>query len=123
MSDTWDMIVLGKRHAVYGDLPGQSVFYTNEQSVLLSNFEREPLFQSLQVRPNVNFGYRPFVGRYVVTKDMRFPFGIVKANPQLGEGLANQYFITSFKQNLDLVKTIELRSIYDNGLQPNRPGY
>lgn len=121
--DSWKMVELHKGDIVYGGLPGQSAFYTNEHSVLVSNFHKEDLFQILQVQAHPEYGYRPVLGKYMVTKEIRVPFGSVQANPLLGGGSGHQYFINNFTNSLDLVETLELRSTYDYGMSTNRPGY
>ena len=47
---------------MYGGIPGQSAYYTTEQAVADAGLSRESLFQSLQVSPHPEFGYRPQMG-------------------------------------------------------------
>lgn len=93
---------------MYGGIPGQSAYYTTEQAVADAGLSRESLFQSLQVRPNPEFGYRPQMGGYEVTSDITVPSGIVRANRTLGPGGATQYFIRDYSNKLRLIDKINL---------------
>ncbi len=46
---------------VSGGLPGQSPYYTEADTLAASNGSRTSLFESLQVAPHPEFGYRPLV--------------------------------------------------------------
>jgi len=111
--DQWTMTTLRKGDVVYGGLPGQSAYYTSERTLLASRYTRESLFQSLQVRPDPVLGYRPLVGVYEVTQNVRVPTGIVNANPELGVGGCDQFFINNFSRVLQLTNRVELGERYE----------
>ena len=48
------------------------------------------------------------MGKYEVLKDMTVPFGKVKANPDLGNGGGDQFFIKPYDKNLKLVDKLKL---------------
>lgn len=112
-ADAWTIANLQKGDIVYGGLPGQSTYYTTEKTLIESGYSREKLFQSLQVKPDPVRGYRPTVGVYEVTQDMRVPGGIINANPHLGTGGGEQFLIKNFGSSLRLTKTIELGEGYE----------
>ncbi|CAM4396465.1 MAG: hypothetical protein LEGION0398_MBIBDBAK_00196 [Legionellaceae bacterium] len=111
--DYWSMINLNKGDIVYGGLPGQSYYYTSERTLLASGHARETLFKSLQVKPDLELGYRPEVGMYEVTQNVRVPTGIVAANPALGIGGGDQFFINNFSRTLRLTNIIKLEERYE----------
>ncbi|TPG63334.1 hemagglutinin repeat-containing protein [Ewingella americana] len=107
-ADEWSMTTLPAGSKVYGGIPGQSAYYTTEQTLLNANFGRESLFQSLQVSPHPEFGYRPQMGVYEVTNPITIPSGIVWKNPLLGPGGGTQFFIKDYNNNLKLIDKIDL---------------
>jgi RHS repeat-associated protein len=107
-ADEWGMATLKQGARVYGGIPGQSAYYTSEQTLASSGLSRESLFQSLQVKPHPVFGYRPQMGVYEVVSDIAVPSGVVRANPALGPGEGTQYFIQGYASKLRLVETIDL---------------
>lgn len=106
--DDWSMTSLKKGNRVYGGLPGQSPYYTNQKSILDSGRNSEKLFRSLQVAPHPAFGYRPEIGIYQVLEDAEVPTGHALANPALGAGGARQFFISDYGNKLRLVGKIQL---------------
>jgi len=107
-ADEWGMTSLPAGSRVYGGIPGQSAYYTNEQALLDAGLNRGSLFQSLQVNPHPVFGYRPQMGIYEVMGGITVPSGTVSANPALGPGGATQYFIRDYNNQLRLIDTINL---------------
>ncbi len=121
-ADAWIMTTLRKGDIVYGGLPGQSAFYTNEETILASQGNKITLYKNLQAKLNPERGgYRSNIGEYVVTQDMRVPTGIVSANPTLGAGGARQFFINNFGNRLELINDLELGEFYGNRLPSYRP--
>ena len=106
--DTFEMKLYPKGQRFVGGLPGQSGFYTTEDSLMKSGFSRTKLFKGLQVEPHPILGYRPKVGIYELQEDANLPTGIVRANEQFGEGGLNQIVNEHFSQNLKLIKEINL---------------
>ncbi|SIT35880.1 Filamentous hemagglutinin family outer membrane protein [Paraburkholderia ribeironis] len=107
-ADQWATQTLPAGSLVYGGLPGQSAYYTTEQALIDSGYSKTSLFQSLQVSPHPEFGYRPQMGVYQVTSDINVPAGTVSANPALGSGGATQFFIKNFQSQLNLIDKVNL---------------
>ncbi|WP_431296427.1 hypothetical protein [Rahnella sp. PAMC 25559] len=107
-ADEWSMATLPTGNKVYCGIPRQSVYYTTEQTLLNANFGRESLFQSLQVSPHPEFGYRPQMGVYEVTNDITIPSGIVRENPSLGLGGGTQFYIKDYNNNFNLIDKRDL---------------
>jgi filamentous hemagglutinin len=108
IADEWGMTGLTVGSRVYGGLPGQSSYYTDAVTVEAAQGSRSILFNSLQVAPHPEFGYRPMIGEYEVMANIKIPFGTVRANPNYGVGGGNQYFIGDYLNNLKLVNKIPL---------------
>lgn len=107
-ADEWSMTTLPAGSKVYCGIPRQSAYYTTEQTLLNANFGRESLFQSLQVSPHPEFGYRPQMGVYEVTNDITIPSGIVRENPSLRLGGGTQFYIKDYNNHLNLIDKIDL---------------
>ncbi|CAK9886706.1 MAG: 16S rRNA endonuclease CdiA [Candidatus Erwinia impunctatus] len=107
-ADEWTMVTLPAGSKVYGGIPGQSSYYTSLDTLLNAEFSRESIFKSLQVSPHPEFGYRPQMGIYEVINDIKIPSGKVMANPLLGPGEADQYFIKNYNNQLKLIDKIDL---------------
>lgn len=106
--DAWGFTSLQKGQLVYGGSPGQSAFYTDFATVKASGLNAESLFKSLQVAPHPVYGYRPGVQAYRLNQSIRIPAGQTLANPQLGTGGGNQFFIRNFGKYLDPVRQFDL---------------
>ncbi|MFP1890274.1 VENN motif pre-toxin domain-containing protein, partial [Lonsdalea quercina] len=107
-ADEWGMVTLPAGSRVYGGIPGQSSYYTSWDTLLDAGFSRESIFKNLQVSPHPEFGYRPQMGIYEITNDIRVPSGQIMANPLLGPGGATQYFIKDYSNQLKLIDKIDL---------------
>ncbi|MEL0580571.1 hypothetical protein AACK17_18805, partial [Pectobacterium punjabense] len=107
-ADEWGMVTLPAGRGVYGGIPGQSSYYTSWDTLLDAGFSRESIFKNLQVSPHPEFGYRPQMGIYEITSDIRIPSGQVMANPLLDPGGATQYFIKDYNSQLKLIDKIDL---------------
>ncbi|HCT3173044.1 TPA: VENN motif pre-toxin domain-containing protein [Enterobacter asburiae] len=107
-ADLWERVTIPAGQKVYGGIPGQSSYYTSLDTLINGNYSRTSIFQSLQVSPHPEFGYRPQMGVYEVLHDITIPSGIVKENPLLGPGGATQYFIKDYRDNLQLINKIDL---------------
>lgn len=106
--DDWGRTVLPKGSIVYGGYPGQSAFYTDLATVKASKLNAESLFQSLQVSPHPVRGYRPQVQAYRVLDEINVPSASVLANPQFGPGGGAQFYIQSFSNCLEPIRTFNL---------------
>lgn len=107
-ADEWGTTGLEAGDRVIGGLPGQSSYYTTAGTLEASGGSRASLFQSLQVKAHPEFGYRPKVGEYEVLNNLTVPFGTVKANPGLGIGGGDQFFIRNYQNSLRLIREIPL---------------
>ena len=108
VADKWEPTKLKVGAKVYGGLPGQSAYYTDAATLEAAQGSRSTLFQSLQVAPHPEFGYRPMVGEYEVVDDMAVPSGAVLANPAYGPGEGSQFFISKYSTSLRLLRQIPL---------------
>lgn len=107
-ANTWTMSGLRQGDTILGGLPGQSSYYTAASNLEASAGSRATLLQSLQVKPHPEFGYRPMVGEYRVLRDMSAPYGNASANPGLGVGGGQQYFIRDYTRHLQLIREVPL---------------
>jgi hypothetical protein len=107
-ADDWGMTTLRSGDRVYGGLPGQSSYYTSTATLEAADGSRSTLFQSLQVKAHPEFGYRPKVGEYELVTDVTVPSGVVRANPRLGVGGGDQFFVRDYQNSLKLVREIPL---------------
>jgi filamentous hemagglutinin len=107
-ADEWQMTNLVAGDKVYGGLPGQSPYYTDADTLAASNGSRTSLFESLQVAPHPEFGYRPFIGEYEVLSNIAVPFGRALANTSHGAGGGSQFFIRDYTSILRLIRQTPL---------------
>jgi hypothetical protein len=70
----------------YAGEPGVSGFFTTQRTITTAGGDAKRLFQGLQVAPSDIGLYRPGVTAFEVIDDSPAAFGIVRANPQYGEG-------------------------------------
>jgi hypothetical protein len=124
-ADEWTMIHLKKGDIVYGGLPGPSRYYTTEETALNSKGSKDIFSQSLQIHSHPNLGYRSDVGIYQIMQDMSVPKGIARANPHLGVGESEQFFINNYKSQkaIQLIEQHELGEFYEYRMQTNKLSY
>jgi hypothetical protein len=117
-ADSYEVIELKKGNIIYGMLPGQSVFYTDQATVDAGRGSYKTLYQLMQIRPHPVYGYRTKVGKYEVLEDFYVTAGTCRANREitmdgktenLGEGGGYQYVIFEFEQKLKLDEEIGLQ--------------
>ena len=118
-ADEWSMINFKKGDMVYGGLPGQSSYYTDLKTVLSSQGDRSLLGGRLQVTEHPKYGYRPEIGVYEIIKDVKVPSGTIRANPALGPGGGQQYFINKHSTLLQRTHNYTLEEIYEHHLPRN----
>lgn len=106
--DKWFAVKIVPHHDVYGGLPGQSAFYSIKQTLLNSQYNKVTYWKMLQVKENVQFGYRPKVGEYDIEDTITAAISIVEANPQFGPGGAWQLYIENYDSTLSLQQEINL---------------
>jgi hypothetical protein len=107
-ADEWKLTNLKPGDVVYGGVPGQTEYYTTKATLDASELNAVKLFKSLQVRPHPTLGYRVQVRQYTVQKMVAVPFGKAAANPKLGPGGGDQYFIAEFKDVLEPGPVLDL---------------
>ena len=106
--DDWQVFEIPAQTRLYGGLPGQSEFYSIEQSLKAVNNNKVKYWESLQVAPNPTFGFRPKVGEFLLNTSTKVAVSITLANPQFGKGGAWQVFVIDFKDKLTKIKEIIL---------------
>jgi filamentous hemagglutinin len=94
---------------LYGGLPGQSEFYSVEQSLKKVNYDKAKYWESLQVAPHPTFGFRPKVGEYSVNIKIKVAIAKTLANPQYGVGGAWQVFVENYAKKITFIKEIPLK--------------
>jgi hypothetical protein len=107
--DDWEIFEIPAGTKLYGGLPGQSEFYSVEKSLLDVNFDKASYWNSLQVSPHPQFGYRPKVGEYTVNTTIKVAVSKTLANPQHGAGGAWQVFVDDFVNKVTFTKEITLK--------------
>jgi hypothetical protein len=107
--DNWEVFEIPAGTKLYGGFPGQSEFYSVEQSLLDVNFSKANYWNSLQVSPHPQFGFRPKVGEYTVNSTIKVAVSKTLANPQHGTGGAWQVFVDDFANKVTYVKEIQLQ--------------
>lgn len=108
LPDQWSLTSLNVGDKLIGGLPGQTSFYTNFRTLDAAANSRQSLFESLQVDPHPEFGFRPKVGVYEVQESLpRIPTGTTNANPLKGAG-GDQFCVRGYDKVLKLIDEIHL---------------
>jgi hypothetical protein len=108
-ADTWLNVQLESMTKVWQGIGGKSNFFLSEEDAREARgaYEgtqphkfAETLWRLAQVQPNATLGYRQGIREYVV--DIRTPaaIGVCIANPLLGSGSVQQYYIPDWEQRL-----------------------
>jgi hypothetical protein len=103
-----DIIVRRGTFLICGD-PGCSGFFTTERTIVRAGGDSTRLFEGLQVAPHQG-EYRRSVIVYEVLEDSPAAFGIVRANPQYGEGGFAQVYLPNWQSKVRPVNTINLEN-------------
>lgn len=106
--DDWQVFEFPSQTRLYGGLPGQSEFYSIEQSLKVVKNKKVKYWERLQVVTHPTLGYRPKVGEYLLNSSTKVAVAITLANPQCGQGGAWQIFVNDFQRKLTFVKEIIL---------------
>jgi RHS repeat-associated protein len=93
---------------ICGD-PGCSGFFTTERTIARAGGDSTRLFEGLQVAPHQG-EYRHSVIVYEALEDCPGAFGIVRENPQYGEGGFPQVYVPNWQSKLRPVNTINLEN-------------
>jgi hypothetical protein len=107
--DAWEVFEIPANTKLYGGLPGQSEFYSVEESLLDVKYNKVKYWKSLQVAPHPTFGYRPKVGEYTVNAVIKVAVSKTLANPKYGQGGAWQVFVDDYTKKITFVKEIPLK--------------
>ena len=116
-ADSYDVTKLTKGDIIYGMLPGQSVFYTDQATVNTGKGSYKTLYNLIQIRPHPVYGYRTKLGKYEVLEDMYVAAGKCLANKTitadgktetLGDGGGFQYVIFDYESKLKLLEETDL---------------
>jgi hypothetical protein len=116
-ADSYEVVKLKKGDSIFGMLPGQSVFYTDQATLNEGKGSYKILYSLLQIRPHPVYGYRTKLGKYEVLEDMQVAAGKCRANKtitiegkteNLGDGGGYQYVIFDFTSKLILLEESNL---------------
>ncbi len=107
--DNWTTAKIPHDFDLYGGLPGQSAYYTIDQTLIASDTMKVAYWKSLQVKENVQFGYRPMVGVFDIRDSLIVAISKTLANPQYGAGGGWQIYVEDFSTDLFILDTIYLK--------------
>jgi hypothetical protein len=107
--DAWITVRIPPDLYLLGGLPGQSEYYTINQTITESDTLLTEYWESLQVKPHPEFGYRPMVGRFELADTILVAIAKTVANPQYGDGGAWQIYVQHFADELVTLDTLYLK--------------
>lgn len=107
--DEWATATIPAGLDLYGGLPGQSEYYTIDQTLIDADTMQTPYWESLQVKAHPTFGYRPDVGVFDLNETTTVAIARTLANPQYGNGGAWQIYVENFTTDLTVLDTIPLQ--------------
>jgi len=107
--DQWSTAKIPNNFDLYGGLPGQSEYYTISSTLTLADTLQQNYWESLQVKENVQFGYRPMVGVFEMKDTLVVALAKTLANPQYGSGGAWQIYVKDFAKDLTVLDTVYLK--------------
>ena len=108
--DDWATATIPAGLDLYGGLPGQSEYYTIDQTLIDADTMQVPYWESLQVLAHPTFGYRPYVGIFDLNQETTVVISRTLANPQHGSGNAWQIYVENFTTDLTILDTITLQN-------------
>ena len=108
--DQWATAKIPNNFDLYGGLPGQSEYYTISSTLTLADTLQQNYWESLQVKENVQFGYRPMVGVFEMKDTLVVALAKTLANPQYGSGGAWQIYVKDFAKDLTVLDTVYLKN-------------
>ena len=88
--DDWATATIPAGLDLYGGLPGQSEYYTIDQTLIDVDTMQVAYWESLQVKAHPTFGYRPWVGVFDLNETTTVAIAKTLANDQYGAGGAWQ---------------------------------
>lgn len=98
--DDWMTCEIPEGTLLLGGLPGQTEFYSISLTLQNANFEKEKYWNSLQVSPHPQFGFRIRIGEFVLQNKSKVAISKTLANPQHGPGGAWQIFLPNYNSVL-----------------------
>lgn len=107
--DDWTTAKIPDNFDLLGGLPGQSEYYTINQTIIDTDTIKVDYWESLQVKENPQFGYRPMVGVFDITDTIKVAISKVMANTQYGDGGAWQIYVENYKEVLIIMDSIVLK--------------
>lgn len=108
--DQWATVKILNNFDLYGGLPGQSEYYTIGSTLTLADTLQQNYWESLQVKENLQFGYRPMVGVFEMKDTLVVALAKTLANPQCGSGGAWQIYVKNFAEDLIVLDTVYLKN-------------
>jgi hypothetical protein len=107
--DEWAIATIPAGLDLYGGLPGQSEYYTIDQTLIDADTMKVPYWESLQVKAHPTFGYRPNVGVFDLNTVTTVAIARTLANPAYGAGGAWQIYVENYGTDLTALDTIILQ--------------
>lgn len=107
--DDWVAAKVTNEFLLYGGLPGQSEYYTVVNTLIDADTNTVSYWESLQVKENPTFGYRPMVGVFDFSDTLVVALARTLANPQYGDGGAWQIFVEDYGMELRVLDTVYLK--------------
>jgi hypothetical protein len=107
--DDWATAKVPHDFDLYGGLPGQSEYYTIDQTIIETDTMQVKYWESLQVKENPTYGYRPMVGVFDIQDSIMVAISKTLANPQYGDGGGWQLYVEGYKTELTVLDTIYLK--------------
>ena len=112
--DEYQDIIVEKEVVLYRGEPNGSGYFTTKQAIDESGKNATKLFEGLQVEKHPIYGYRKNMQGYKAMIDIEAAYGIVKANPQFGNGGLPQIFIPNIHELIQkgYLKPVETITLY-----------
>ena len=100
--DDWTDTTLQKGDTVWGGQPGQSEYYTTDETIKIVGNNSKQYYDGLQIpHDETRYGLRrEFTVQYEVVQETVAAKSIAQANPNLGTGGFEQLFIPEYKNSL-----------------------
>jgi len=107
--DEWATATIPAGLDLYGGLPGQSEYYSIDQTLIAADTMKVAYWESLQVKAHPTFGYRPEVGIFDLNATTTVAIARTLANSQYGAGGAWQIYVADYTTDLTALDTINLQ--------------
>lgn len=97
--DNYVDVIVKKGTILYRGEPNGTEYFTTLDAIEQSGRDAAEVFQGLQVKGSLRYGYRGEMQGYIFNDDIASAYGITSANPQYGKGGLPQYYVPNV-QNL-----------------------